>query len=209
MTIVQKISVLILVLLTNICFIIRMLSGCLDSLKEFVCNELGLHGHWISPGGQVKEFASSCKGYALKWQGKTRNKLAVIRDDDERSLTAKLKRLASLTKDRGNEQDGVTNDAERIAINNNAVEKNLSIDRSNVESNPVELNKVIEKDSSTERNDMGLNSAKFSCGLNNANFVCQCSEFELQMRRVEKDVQYLMQRVKDQELKRNYSDMYA
>jgi hypothetical protein len=73
--------------------------GCLDSLKEFVCNELGLHGHWISPGGQVKEFASSCKGYALKWQGKTRNKLAVIRDDDERSLTAKLKRLASSTKD--------------------------------------------------------------------------------------------------------------
>ena len=97
----------------------------------------------------------------------------MIRDGDERSLTAKLKRLASLTKDRGNEQDGVTNDAERIAINNNAVEKNLSIDRSNVESNPVELNKVIEKDSSTERNDMGLNSAKFSCGLNNANFVCQ------------------------------------
>ncbi len=124
----------------------------------------------------------------------------MIRDDDERNLTAKLKRLASLTKDRGNEQDGVTNDAERIAINNNAVEKNLSIDRSNVESNPVELNKVIEKDSSTERNDMGLNSAKFSCGLNNANFVCLCSEFELQMRRVEKDVQYLMQRVKDQEL---------
>jgi hypothetical protein len=47
---------------------------------------------------------------------------------------------------------------------------------------------------------MGLNSAEFNCEPNNVNFVCQCIELELQMRRVEKDVQYLMQRLKDHEL---------
>jgi hypothetical protein len=57
-------------------------------LKKFVCDELNLHGSWTSPGGEATLFM--CNDYTIKWQGRTRKKLAVIRDDERGSLTEKL-----------------------------------------------------------------------------------------------------------------------
>jgi hypothetical protein len=43
-----------------------------------------------------------CNDYTIKWQGRTRKKLAVIRDDERGSLTEKL---INLTKGQDDEQD--------------------------------------------------------------------------------------------------------
>ena len=69
----------------------------------------------------------------------------MIQDDDEGSLTAKLKNLAASTKGRDNGKNGGINGAEQRTINNNAVEKDLSINRSNMESNSAALTKLSRK----------------------------------------------------------------
>ena len=145
--------------------------GSLDSLKKFVCDEINLHGSWTSPGREAKVF--TCKDYTIKWQGRTRKKLAVIRDDEGGSLTEKLINLASLNKDQDDEHgDG----AGQMAIS-----------------------KAVEKDLSNERYDIGSNTAKYS-RESTLNPECRCSELESQVNRIEKDVKSLMHRVEEREL---------
>ena len=100
--------------------------GCLDNLKKFVCEELNLHGNWTSPGGEAKLF--TCKDYTIKWQGRTKKKLTVTRDDERGSLTEKLMNLACLTKGQDGEQDAETDRAAQMATSK-AVEKDSSAEQ--------------------------------------------------------------------------------
>ena len=78
--------------------------GSLESLKLFVQSDLNIEGQWLSPGGDVKQFVS--KDYAMKWYGKRRQKLVIIRDDVTESLRQKLDKFATLNtvNDRDGEQ---------------------------------------------------------------------------------------------------------
>ena len=78
--------------------------GSLESLKLFVQSDLNIEGQWLSPGGDVKQFVS--KDYAMKWYGKKRQKLVIIRDDVTESLRQKLDKFATLNtvNDRDGEQ---------------------------------------------------------------------------------------------------------
>ena len=148
--------------------------GCLKSLKKFVGEDLNLHGNWTSPGGEVKLFTS--EDYTIKWQGRTRQKLAVTRDDERGNLTEKLINLASLTKGQDGEQDGETDGAAQMAIS-----------------------KAVEKDSSAERYNMGSNSAEL-IRKSNLNPEYRCSELESQIKRIDKDVKFLMHLLEQQDL---------
>ena len=57
-------------------------NGSLKNLKLFVQSDLSIEGQWSSPGGEVKQFTS--KYYTLKWYGKKKQKLSIIRDDNPR-----------------------------------------------------------------------------------------------------------------------------
>ena len=69
--------------------------GSIDELKELVQSKLKLDGSWSSPGGDVKLFV--CARYSLKWYGKYKEKLAIITDDDDQSLSNAIKKLAALS----------------------------------------------------------------------------------------------------------------
>ena len=56
------------------------------------------------------------------------------------------------------------------------------------------ISKAVEKDSSAERYNMMSNSA------DNLNPECRCNELESQIKRIEKDVKFLMHRLEQQEL---------
>ena len=67
--------------------------GRLEELKTSVCDELNLDGKWSSPGGDVKLFVTA--SYSLKWYGRSRKKLMILSDDDDRTLENKLMEMAS------------------------------------------------------------------------------------------------------------------
>ena len=58
--------------------------GSLDKLKAFVHDKLCLQGTWTSPGGEAKLFSDP--NYTLKWYGKTKRKLVIVRDDCDQNL---------------------------------------------------------------------------------------------------------------------------
>lgn len=104
--------------------------------------------------------------------GKNKKKLAVTRDDERGSLSEMLMNLASLTKGQEGEHDSETDGAAQLSIY-----------------------KVVEKDSLAERCNMRQNSAELIRKLN-LNPECRCSN----IKRIEKDVKFLMHRIEQQEL---------
>ena len=70
--------------------------GSLDELREFVHSKLKLDGSWSSPGGDVKLFTG--ENISLKWQGKHKQKLAVISNNDDQHLSDELIKLAVSSK---------------------------------------------------------------------------------------------------------------
>ena len=70
--------------------------GSLDDLKEFVHSKLKLDGSWSSPGGDVKLFTG--ENISLKWQGKHKQKLAVISDNGDQDISEELINLAVSSK---------------------------------------------------------------------------------------------------------------
>lgn len=108
--------------------------------------------------------------------GKDKKKLAVTRDDERGSLSEMLMNLASLTKGQEGEHDSETDGAAQLSIN-----------------------KVVEKDSLAERCNMRQNSAELIRKLN-LNPECRCSNLESHIKRIEKDVKFLMHCLEQQEL---------
>ena len=100
----------------------------------------------------------------------------MTRDDERGNLTEKLINLASLTKGQDGEQDGETDGAAQMAIS-----------------------KAVEKDSSAERYNMGSNSAEL-IRKSNLNPEYRCNELESQIKRIDKDVKFLMHRLEQQDL---------
>ena len=70
--------------------------GSLDDLKEFVHSKLKLDGSWSSPGGDVKLFTG--ENISLKWQGKHKQKLAVISNNGDQDIGEELIKLAVSSK---------------------------------------------------------------------------------------------------------------
>lgn len=78
-----------------------------------------------SPGGEVKQFTS--KDYTIKWYGKRKQNLVIIRDDKSQGLREKLVKFATLNK--VNRHDGKQWGKERANSNKvEAVENSLSND---------------------------------------------------------------------------------
>ena len=73
-----------------------------ESLKLFVQSDLNIKEQWLSPGNDLKQFVS--KDYAMKWYGKRKQKLVIIRDDVTESLRQKLDKFA--TSNRVNDREG-------------------------------------------------------------------------------------------------------
>ena len=70
--------------------------GSLDDLKEFVHSKLKLDGSWSSPEGDVKLFTG--ENISLKWQGKHKQKLAVISNNGDQDIGEELIKLAVSSK---------------------------------------------------------------------------------------------------------------
>ena len=67
--------------------------GGYDDLQELIKSDFNLSGKWLSSGGESKEFIH--RDFVLKWQGKSKQRLIVVKDDQESYLTNGLKRYAS------------------------------------------------------------------------------------------------------------------
>ena len=70
--------------------------GSLESLKEFIKDKLNIEGKWSSPGGETKLFTSA--NCLMKWYGKSRKKLVVVKDD--KNLMEKLSKFAIAIEDK-------------------------------------------------------------------------------------------------------------
>ena len=58
-------------------------------------DKLCLQGKWTSSGGEAKLFSDP--NYTLKWYGKTKRKLVIVRDDCDQNLRQKLSEMVILT----------------------------------------------------------------------------------------------------------------
>jgi hypothetical protein len=58
-------------------------------LKAFIQNDLELEGNWSSSGGDVKVYTGP--KYAIKWHGRSKKKLRIVRDDSDQNVGKKLK----------------------------------------------------------------------------------------------------------------------
>ena len=54
--------------------------GDINQIKQFVDLNLNLIGKWTSPGGDTKLFTSECGSVCLKWLGRRKRKLIVVKD---------------------------------------------------------------------------------------------------------------------------------
>ena len=89
--------------------------GSLDELKEFVHNKLKLDGSWSSPGGDVKLLIG--ENISLKWQGKHKQKLAVISDNDDQDLCDELIKLAVSLKNKNPTSSSQCEQEANMAVN--------------------------------------------------------------------------------------------
>ena len=150
--------------------------GSLECLKLFVQSDLNIEGQWLSSGGDVKQFVS--KDYAMKWYGKRRQKLVIIRDDVTESLRQKLDKFATLNT--VNDRDGEQyKEAEGDLNLGEVTEKSLSDDDTHKPSLSITQNK--------EDKDMSFaeNGHKFK------NSECHCNVLSIQLKRIEGDLQQL------------------
>ena len=129
--------------------------------SEIVC-ELSIEGQWSSPGGDVKHFTS--KDHTMKWFGKKKQKLVIIRDDKSQGLREKLVKFATLNK--VNRHDKYGKQWGEVKENSNmieVVENSLSDDakynpghttrnQDDVDSSKTETFAESEKQNSSERN---------------------------------------------------------
>ena len=153
--------------------------GSLKSLKLFVQSDLNIEGQWLSLGGEVKEFAS--KNYTMKWYGKKKQKLVIIRDDVDESLREKLDKFATLNKvnDHDGEQYEQYAEAEGDLNLGEVTEKSLSDDDTH---QPNHSNTQNEEDKDLS---FAENGHKFR------NSECQCNVLSIQLKRIEDDLQQL------------------
>ena len=155
--------------------------GCLDDLRKFVQADLKLQGKWTSPGGEVKLF--TCNEYNLKWYGVNKKKLVVIRDNNKGSLVEKLKKLASLSSDQSSKQNGEAVCVEYVTGND-------------IEKNPSTV--TVHLDNADIQNHIDIESSKGKTGAaeiiceSGRNSHCYCAELESQLKRIEANVNFLM-----------------
>ena len=153
--------------------------GCLDDLRKFVQANLKLQGKWTSPGSEVKLF--TCNEYTLKWYGVNKNKL--IRDNNKGSLVEKLKNLASLSSDQLSKQNG---EAVRVEyVMGNDTDKNPSTVTVNLDNADIQNHIDIESSK-------GKTGAAETICESGRNSHCYCAELELQLKRIETNVNFLM-----------------
>ena len=67
------------------------------TLPSVSCN-LKLDGSWSSPGGDVKLALFTGENISLKWQGKHKQKLAVVSDNGDQDIGEELIKLAVSSK---------------------------------------------------------------------------------------------------------------
>ena len=69
------------------------MKGDYDGLKELIESDFNLSGKWLSSGGESKEFIH--RDFVLKWQGKSKQRLTVVKDNQQSYLLKALKGYAS------------------------------------------------------------------------------------------------------------------
>ena len=96
--------------------------GRLESLKEFIKDKLNIEGKWSSPGGDTKLFTSA--NCLMKWYGKSRKKLVVVKDD--KNLMEKLSKFAIAIEDKRQGDDEYGGTECNLAVHK--IVENLSAD---------------------------------------------------------------------------------
>ena len=150
--------------------------GSLESLKSFVRSDLKIEGKWSSPGSDVKQFVS--EDYTLKWYGKRKQKLVIIRDDVTESLRDKLDKFAMLN--RVNDRDGEQYSEAEGDLNLGEVTAKSLLDDDIHEPSPSISQNKEDKDMSLAEN-----------GHIFKNSECHCNVLSIQLKRIEGDLQQL------------------
>ena len=114
-----------------------------DDLQELSKSDFNLSGKWLSSGGESKEFIHH--DFVLKWQGKSKQRLIVVKDDQESYLTNGLKRYASEMDDENTCFDSEASEDELVE---HVVVEIIDQDENNTscqneDHNQVDLNKIM------------------------------------------------------------------
>jgi ribosomal protein L30E len=147
-----------------------------------VQSDFNVEGQWSSPCGEVKQFTS--ENYTMKWYGRKKQKLVMIRDDKNESLREKLIKFATLNKvnihdgEQSGEAEGNPN---TVGVIENSVSDDGKYDSDHITANQDDL------DSSKIETFVG-SGHKFTCS------PCYCRDLALQLKCVERDIQKLKNR---------------
>ena len=155
--------------------------GRLGSLKEFIKDKLNIEGKWSSPGGETKLFTSA--NCLMKWYGKSRNKLVVVKDDN--NLMEKLSKFAIAIEDKRQGDDEYGGTESNLAVHK--IVENLSADDGqNTELNLYNRNNIT----NTE-----IEETIPESGHKTTNPRCCCKELVVQVNRIEGDIKLLKSRM--------------
>lgn len=155
--------------------------GSIEQLRDFLKYNLKLEGKWTSPGGDTKLF-TSCD-YTVKWYGRIKKKLAVVRDDHNQSLVEKLEKFATVFSDRS-------------SINTEVGQENMADENVEKSSNLL----AFDADDYSQHNTSRYEAEKISaecCPNSNNSCGCYCKDFTLQIKRIEDEIKSLQYRLKD------------
>ena len=157
-------------------------NGLLKSLKLFVQSGLSIEGQWSSPGGEVKQFTS--KDYIIKWYGKKKQKISIIRDDKSQSLREKLVKFAALNE--VNRHDGkqwgeARENSNMVEVAENSLSDDAKYDPGHtiIDQDDVDSSKI---DIFAESGHKFINSQ------------CHCRELALQLKHIKHDIHGLKSR---------------
>ena len=153
--------------------------GSLESLKQFIKDDLNIEGKWSSPGGETKLFTSA--NCLMKWYGKSRKKLIIVKDDGNQSLLEKLSKFATMIEDKlqGDDENG----GMECDLTVHKIVENLSADDG-------ENTKLY----SNNRNSITNSESKETIpeiGDKSINSQCCCNELAVQVNRIEGDIKLL------------------
>ena len=117
--------------------------GDYDGLQELIKSDLNLSGKWLSSGGETKEFIH--RDFILKWKGKSKQHLVVVKDNQNSYLANGLKHCANEMVDVNTHFNSKSSEDEFVE---HVVVEIIDQDENNVschneDQNQLDLNKVM------------------------------------------------------------------
>lgn len=124
----------------------QQLNSPIDGLKELIESDFNLSGKWLSSGGESREFIH--RDFALKWHGKSKQRLTVVKDNQQSYLSNALKHYASEMDDENTVNTFSDSEANEGKVVEYVVVEIIDQDENNAscfnnDGNPQDLNKLM------------------------------------------------------------------